>query len=121
MATSTITLGKIKFNWRGDWSSSIAYKVDDVVKYGPSVYVCLTAHTSQSTFAVDSAKWDVMASGLENAGVWNGSTLYKTGQTVSYGGAVYIALQESTNRNPYDQPGYWQKFGMIQKHLDPHL
>ena len=110
MATSTITLGKIKFNWRGDWSASIAYKVDDVVKYGPSVYVCLTAHTSQSTFAVDSAKWDVMASGLENAGVWSDATLYKTGQTVTYGGAVYIALQESTNQNPYTQSAYWQKF-----------
>jgi hypothetical protein len=110
MATSTITLGKIKFNWKGDWSASIAYKTDDVVKYGPSVYVCLTPHTSQSTFAVDLAKWDLMSSGLENAGTWNDSTLYKIGQTVTYGGAVYIALQESTNQNPYTAAAYWQKF-----------
>jgi len=110
MATSTVTLGKIKFNWRGDWSPSIAYKVDDVVKYGPSVYVCLTAHTSQSAFADDFAKWDVMASGLENAGVWNDGTLYKVGQTVTYGGAVYIALRENTSANPYTSASDWQKF-----------
>jgi len=110
MATSTITLGKVKFNWTGDWSTSTAYVKDDVVKYGPNVYTCLTAHTSQATFAPDVAKWDLMVAGLENAGAWSGATLYKTGQTVTYGGAVYIALQESTNQNPYDEPAYWQKF-----------
>jgi hypothetical protein len=51
-----------------------------------------------------------MVSGLENAGVWSSVTLYKIGQTVTYGGAVYIALQESTNQNPYTAGAYWQKF-----------
>ena len=110
MAISTISLGKVKFNWRGDWASSQSYVKDDVVKYGPNVYTCITAHTSQSNFADNSADWDLMVSGLENAGVWNDSTLYKVGQTVTYGGAVYIALQESTNLNPYTNSAYWQKF-----------
>ena len=56
MAISTISLGKVKFNWKGDWAQSTAYVKDDVVKYGPNVYNCITAHTSQSTFAPDSAK-----------------------------------------------------------------
>ena len=110
MATSTVSLGKVKFNWKGDWAQTTAYVKDDVVKYGPNVYNCITAHTSQATFAPDSANWDLMVGGLENAGTWNSSTLYKLGQTVTYGGAVYIALQESTNQNPYDTVGYWQKF-----------
>jgi len=105
-----IILGNLKFYWAGDWAQSTAYDADDVVKYGPNVYVCITAHTSQSTFAPDSAKWELMVSGLENAGVWNSGTLYKLGQTVTYGGAVYIALQESTNQNPYTETSYWQKF-----------
>ena len=109
MATSTISLGKIKFNWRGDWSSSIAYKVDDVVKYGPNVYVCLTAHTSTSLFNDDFAKWDLMVAGLENAGQWDNSTLYKFGQLVQYGGAVYIALSENIGANPYTETSDWQK------------
>ena len=110
MATSTISLGKIKFTWKGDWAGSTAYKKDDVVKYGPNVYVCLTAHTSTSSFADNEAKWDLMVSGLENAGIWSSVTLYKTGQTVTYGGAVYIALRENTNANPYTNAADWQKF-----------
>jgi len=110
MAISTVSLGKVKFNWKGDWTQSTAYVKDDVVKYGPNVYTCLTAHTSQATFAPDSAKWDLMVAGFENAGIWNSGTLYKVGQTVTYGGAVYIALQESTNQNPYTAAAYWQKF-----------
>ena len=107
---TVINLGNLKFTWKGDWAPSTAYNKDDVVKYGPSVWVCTDAHTSTSAFADNSAKFEVMAEGLENAGTWNSGTLYQKGQTVTYGGAVYVALQESTNQNPYDQPGYWQKF-----------
>ena len=110
MATSTISLGKIKFTWKGDWTGSTSYKKDDVVKYGPNVYVCLTAHTSTSSFADNEAKWDLMVAGLENAGTWSSATLYQTGQTVTYGGAVYIALRENTNANPYTNAADWQKF-----------
>ena len=110
MAISTISLGKVKFNWKGDWATSTAYVKDDVVKYGPNVYTCITAHTSQSTFSPDSAKWELMVAGLENAGAWGSGTLYKYGQVVTYGGAVYVALQESTNQNPYTQTAYWQRF-----------
>ena len=104
-----IILGNLKFYWAGNWQGTFAYEKDDVVKYGPNAYVCITAHTSQATFAPDSAKWELMVAGIENAGVWNSGTLYKTGQTVSYGGNVYIALQESTNQNPFTQTAYWQK------------
>ena len=110
MAISTISLGKVKFNWRGDWTSSQSYAKDDVVKYGPSVYTCITAHTSQAAFADNSADWDLMVSGLENAGDWNTSTLYKAGQTVTYGGAVYIAIRENQNANPYTSNNDWNKF-----------
>jgi hypothetical protein len=110
MAISTISLGKVKFNWRGDWINGTTYAKDDVVKYGPNVYTCVTAHSSQANFADNNNDWDLMVAGLENAGAWNTSTLYKVGQTVTYGGAVYIALQESTNLNPYTNTAYWQKF-----------
>jgi len=42
---TTINLGNLKFTWKGDWASSTAYNKDDIVKYGPSVYVCTDAHT----------------------------------------------------------------------------
>ena len=107
---TVINLGNLKFTWKGDWAQTTAYNKDDIVKYGPSVYVCIDAHTSASVFADNVAKFEVMSEGLENAGLWNTSTLYKKGQTVTYGGAVYIALQENTNQNPYSEAAYWSKF-----------
>ena len=107
---TVINLGNLKFTWKGDWAQSTAYNKDDIVKYGPSVWVCVDAHTSASTFAANSAKFEVMAEGLESAGTWNNSTLYKKGQTVVYGGAVYVALRENTNANPYTSASDWLKF-----------
>ena len=107
---TVINLGNLKFTWKGAWAQTTAYNKDDIVKYGPSVYVCIDAHTSASVFADNVAKFEVMSEGLENAGLWNTSTLYKKGQTVTYGGAVYIALQENTNQNPYSEAAYWSKF-----------
>ena len=49
-----------------------------------------------------------MVAGLEYAGIWSGATLYKYGELVSYGGAVYIALRENTNANPYTETFDWQ-------------
>jgi len=107
---TVINLGNLKFTWKGEWAQSTAYNKDDIVKYGPSVWVCVDAHTSSSAFANNAAKFEVMAEGLENKGAWSQATLYKKGQTVTYGGAVYICLQESTNNNPYTDTAYWQRF-----------
>ena len=41
-------LGRLKFNWRGDWVLSTAYVIDDIVKYGANTYVCKTNHTSSN-------------------------------------------------------------------------
>jgi hypothetical protein len=107
---TVINLGNLKFTWKGDWAQSTAYNKDDIVKYGPSVFVCVDAHTSASDFATNASKFEVMAEGLEAAGTWNDATLYKKGQTVVYGGAVYVALQENTNANPETQTSDWLKF-----------
>ena len=39
-------LGRLKFNWRGDWTGNTAYVIDDIVKFGANAYVCVTNHTS---------------------------------------------------------------------------
>ena len=41
-------LGRLKFNWRGDWQASTAYVIDDIAKFGANTYVCTTNHTSVS-------------------------------------------------------------------------
>ena len=36
-------LDRIRFRWKGAWSSTTAYIKDDVVSYGGKVYVCIFA------------------------------------------------------------------------------
>lgn len=50
------------FIWKGQWLTTTAYAVDDVVYQTGSSYICLTAHTS-GTFATDLAasKWELLA------------------------------------------------------------
>lgn len=44
-------------NVRGAWASGTAYALRDVVTYSGFAYICVTAHTSTSTF--DAAKWRI--------------------------------------------------------------
>ena len=39
-------LGRIKFVWKGDWTTDTAYYKDDVVSYGGQSYMCVSAHQS---------------------------------------------------------------------------
>ena len=71
-------LGRIRFVWKGAWQGSTAYVRDDVVSFGGSSYVCITAHTSGSTFAENSAKFELMAEG--------GTELTTLGDIVYYDG-----------------------------------
>lgn len=68
MTIATVDLGKIKFQWKGDWSSSASYTRDDVVHYQGQAYVCKLANTN-STPAVGSSDWDLLAAGGDPATV----------------------------------------------------
>ena len=37
-------LDRIRFRYRGDWSSATNYVKDDVIRYGAKVYVCIEVH-----------------------------------------------------------------------------
>ena len=62
---ATVTLGNIKFNWKGVWNSGTAYVVDDVVSLSGSSYVCIQAGTNQNP-ASASAYWEQMSSAGTN-------------------------------------------------------
>ena len=42
---ATVNLGSIKFKWKGAYSGSTAYTIDDVVSYNGSSYICILAST----------------------------------------------------------------------------
>ena len=84
-------LGRIRFVWKNTWAGSTTYIKDDVVRYGGKTYVCVLGHTSTSNFYTDlTANWNLAADGQVWLGTWAGTTTYKIGDTVKYGGIVYI-------------------------------
>src|SRR5210317_1057145 len=96
-------LGRLKFKWRGDWSTSTAYLIDDIVKYGGNTYVCIVNHTSQSTtsgFYTDfqsSSYWQLHTEGLFFKGDWSSSIFYKLNDLVKYGAYQYRCTLQHTS------------------------
>ena len=77
-------------SWEDDWASSTQYQLNDLVKYGATVYICITGHMSQATLELDQSKWDVFATtGVEWLGDWNTATIYKVGDLIKYGPGLY--------------------------------
>ena len=95
--------------FKGDFTVSTFYKLDDVVKYGSYQYRCTTAHTSGSNLSdFAQANFSVYSEGLQFEDSYNASTLYSKGDVVTYGGYsyVYINAEESTGQTPADN-SYW--------------
>jgi hypothetical protein len=91
-------LGRIRFIWKGDWSSSVTYYKDDIVRVGGNTYVCIEGHTSTSDFAADFNQfWNKMSDGQEWRGDWSTSTFYRINDVVKYGGNLYIANTAHTS------------------------
>ncbi len=89
---ATVTLGSIKFNWKGAYNSSTAYAVDDVVSSGGNSYVCIQAHTNQAVGNA-TAYWNIMSSKGTDADLLNisstaqGDIYYNSGSAIARLGA----------------------------------
>ena len=97
-------------SYQGTWSgSSVHYRLNDIVKYGASLFICTTAHNSTATFAT--ANFATFVNGLEyvpgGSNAWSSATTYVTGDIVTYGGNLYIATQIASNQNPSTAASYW--------------
>ena len=93
-------LAKIE-DWKNTWNTSTQYKINDIVKYGSQVYRCVTAHTSttlpEDGLEIDLAKWEAVFKQVEYKINWSGSTLYKIGDVVRYGGTLWKANTKHTS------------------------
>ena len=66
-------LGRLKFNWRGNWTVTTTYVIDDIIKFGANTYVCKTNHTSttnENLFYIDdiTANWSLHTEGIASKG-----------------------------------------------------
>ena len=74
-------LGRLKFNWRGDWTGNTAYVIDDIVKFGANAYVCVTNHTSVAGeinwYNSDLSYWSLHTEGLTHKGDFQNNVFIK--------------------------------------------
>ena len=98
-------LGRLKFNWRGDWQVATAYVIDDIVKFGANTYVCVSNHTSVSNeaqwYSGDGARWQMHTEGIFNRGDWADATFYKLNDIVKYGNDQYRVIVAHTSSGTF--------------------
>ncbi len=95
--------------YKGTWSgSSVRYKLNDVVKYGGGLWICITAHTSSASFS--EVNFAQFVEGTEYEGAWGIGTTYQQGDIVSYGGNQYIAKQLHSGQTPSTATAYWDLY-----------
>jgi len=86
-------LGRLKFNWRGDWTPSTEYVIDDIVKFGANTYVVTTNHTSTANerdwYDNDLSYWSLHVEGIRNVGSYSAGTFYKVNDILKYGNTQY--------------------------------
>jgi hypothetical protein len=84
--------------WRGNWvGPSTLYNPGDVALYGGILYLCVTSHTSLSTFDASLANWAVYLSSDNWRSAWAPSTRYGQGDVVRYNGMVYRCIVGHTS------------------------
>ena len=90
--------------WKGDWTASTFYKLNDIVKYGGYVYICNDSHTSATYVAptwlgleANQSDWEIFAETFDWKTDWTVSTRYKINDIVKYGGVTYICNQSHTS------------------------
>lgn len=93
-------LGRIRFIWKGDWSTSTVYYKDDIVRNGGNTYVCIAGHTAPTLFTdSQDTYWNKISDGVEWKGDWSVSSYFKVNDIVKYGGYLYIANTAHTSSN----------------------
>ena len=94
-------------DYKADYANSTYYKVDDIVKYGPSLWRCTTAHQSSSA-VLDTTKFAEFLPGLEFEDSWASGTQYQKGDIVTYGGYQYVAERANIGQTPIDSGADWE-------------
>ncbi len=116
------------FDWKGDWTVSTYYKLNDIVRYNSTAYICIEAHTSDSTeigsageaaldgLEVDQSKWEIITEGIKWRGFWSGSPIpntriavrYRLNDVVKFGGQAYICINPHTSNPALFEEYRWQ-------------
>jgi len=111
---------RIRYRWKGYWTTTAAYIEDDIVFHAGSSWACIRPHTAgnfntDQTYLVDpldtsvSPAWTKVTDGYQFRGLWASSIVYGLGDIVIAGGNLYLcstghtsALYFETNITDWD-------------------
>ena len=96
--------------FKGNFASTTRYKINDVVKFGGGLWICVEYHTSQTYLTDDESKWEIFVDGLEFEDSWLNTTRYQPGDFVTYGGYSYVAKTNNLNAIPTASSSDWDLF-----------
>ena len=106
---ATVNLGRIKPVFRGAYSGSTAYVVDDIVTHSDETYICIQAHGAGTQAVTQTAYWTKMAAkGTDGTDVGTtlttqGDILYRDGsglQRLAAGTSGYYLKTQGSGANP---------------------
>jgi hypothetical protein len=89
--------------YRGAWSTGTRYRVNDLVKYGGTIFRCKQGNTpgTDSTLNFDQDEnWEIEFPGFQYSAEWNSTTVYQVGDLVKHGGWLYYSLTNNYGSNP---------------------
>jgi hypothetical protein len=88
--------------YKGDWTTSTAYKVDDLVTYNGTVYRANQDHTAAGSFLTDESKWNVYTKGFSYRGNWATTTTYALNDVARVGGYLYQVTDAHVSQSTFN-------------------
>jgi len=86
------------------WSDIEVYQPGDVVLYGGYLYQSLVINNINNKPSFNSGDssdaWELVSQAWDVTGEWNSATEYRVGNVVTYGGDLYVAINDSNNIVP---------------------
>ena len=92
--------------FRQDWQSFTLYELNDIVRYGGTVYKCITSHVSSSLstgLEGNLSRWEVYYSGIDYRGTYASTTKYKLNDIVLYKASLLRCTTAYTSDTTFDE------------------
>lgn len=83
MTATTVNLGKLRLDYRGDWVTTLTYVVNDVVLYRNQQYICIQ-NTTAGVAPTNASFWTLLTASFNNRGTWVSGQSYLVGDVVIY-------------------------------------
>ena len=112
-----IDLGKLKFTWKGTWTTQTAYEKDDVVEFDGSTFVVVNDVNATNTQTPKEATgtFEYMQTGLSFKSGYSSTLTYFKGDVITYNSQTFVCTAGAGNYNqtiqqkpaPYDGSPDW--------------